>query len=108
MIDGVCRDIPALFRLKYPIFTKGTYMAAGRDRVMVDYVNKPVSVSNVKIEPGDIIIGDGSGVLAIPLGSAEQVLRAALEITEKDVKTLSAVHSGMKLKDARALVNKQQ
>ena len=108
VIDGVCRDIPALLRLKYPIFTKGTYMAAGRDRVMVDYVNKPVSVSNVKIEPGDIIIGDGSGVLAIPLGSAEQILKAALEIAEKDVKTLSAVHSGMKLKDARALVNKQQ
>lgn len=102
VIDGVCRDIPTLLRLKYPIFSKGTYMAAGRGRVMVDYVNKPVSVSNVRIGPGDIMIGDGSGVMAVPLGSAEQILNIALEIAEKDVKTLEAVQRGMKLKDARA------
>ncbi len=107
VIDGVCRDIPTLLRLKYPIFSKGSYMAAGRGRVMVDYVNRPISVSNTRIGPGDIIIGDCSGVVAIPLEYAEQVLKIAIETAEMDLKTLAAVHSGMKLKDARASANKQ-
>jgi len=103
-IDGVCRDISTLLHLNYPIFSKGTYMAAGRGRVMVDYVNKPVAISNMRIEPGDIMIGNDSGVMAIPLKAAERVLQVAVEIAERDSKTLKAVRSGMRLKDARASV----
>ncbi|HZK62383.1 MAG TPA: RraA family protein, partial [Anaerovoracaceae bacterium] len=31
IIDGVCRDVPTIKRLKYPIFTKGVFMVTGKD-----------------------------------------------------------------------------
>jgi regulator of RNase E activity RraA len=41
VIDGVCRDVPTIRRLGYSIFTKGTYMVTGKDRVECDRINVP-------------------------------------------------------------------
>ncbi len=57
VIDGVCRDVPAIKKLKYPIFTKACYMVTGKDKVFVDSVNIPVAVSGVQVCPGDLIMG---------------------------------------------------
>ena len=102
VIDGVCRDIPTIRELKYPIFTKGTYMVTGKDRVQVEGVNVPVAVSNVRIQPGDIIMGDDTGVLAIPAERAAAVLRVAEEIAEKEARIEKAVREGGSLREARA------
>lgn len=102
VIDGVCRDIPTIYRLQYPIFTKGTYMVTGKDRVQVDSVNVPVAVSDVQIKPGDILRGDDTGVVAIPLERAEEVLATASMIAEKEAAIEVAVSQGKSLKEARA------
>lgn len=102
VIDGVCRDIPAIKKIKYPIFTKGTYMVTGKDRVYVDAVNVPVSVSGVQVKPGDIVLGDETGVLVVPAERAEEVLKVAQEIAEKEAVIEEAVRNGASLKEARA------
>lgn len=89
VIDGVCRDIPGIKANDYAIFTKSTYMVTGKDRVTVDYVNRPVAVSDVQVCPGDIILADDTGVVCIPDALAEK----AANIAE--------VKNGMSLKDAR-------
>ena len=77
LIDGVCRDLPTIHELNYNIFTKGYYMVTGKDRVEVDQVNVPVSVSGVRIEPGDLVVGDATGVVIVPQINAEKVLAVA-------------------------------
>ena len=84
VIDGVCRDIPSVRKLGYPIFSKGRYMVTGKDRVEVDYVNKPVSISNIQIKPGDLILGDDTGVICVPQERALEVLEIAKSIAEKE------------------------
>ncbi len=101
IIDGVCRDIPAIKKIKYPIFTKGTYMVTGKDRVYVDAVNVPVAVSGIQIKAGDIVIGDETGVLAIPIERAEEVLKVSQEIAEKEALIEAAIKNGATLKEAR-------
>lgn len=103
IIDGVCRDIPTIYELKYPIFTKGAYMVTGKDRVYVDAVNVPVSVSNVQVLPGDLIVADDSGAVAVPYAHAEAVLRAAQEIEAKEQSIRDALKEGISLKKAREL-----
>ena len=66
VIDGVCRDIPAVKACDYPIFSKGTYMVTGKDRVEVDAVNTVVSICGVQVRPGDFILGDDTGAVAVP------------------------------------------
>jgi 4-hydroxy-4-methyl-2-oxoglutarate aldolase len=105
VIDGVCRDIPTIRRLKYPIFTKGVYMVTGKDRVEVDAINVPVSVSGIQVKPGDIILGDDTGVVVVPLEKAGDVLAIAKEIAQKEADIEKAVQNGMTLRDARAKVH---
>lgn len=103
VIDGVCRDIPTIYELEYPIYTKGTYMVTGKDRVYVDAVNVPVSVSNVQVLPGDLIVADDSGAVAVPFARAEEVLKAAMEIEEKEQFIRDQLKKGSSLKKAREL-----
>lgn len=104
VIDGVCRDIPIIREKKYPIFTKGTYMVTGKDRVYVDAVNQPVSVSGLQVKPGDILLGDDSGVLVVSAERAEEILAVAKEIAAKEAIIEKGLHEGKTLKDARGSV----
>jgi Demethylmenaquinone methyltransferase len=104
VIDGVCRDVHTIRRLNYPIFTKGVYMVTGKDRVEVDAVNVPVAISGVQVKPGDILLGDDSGVISIPLEKAEEILAVAREIADKEAKIEAALAEGRSLRDARASV----
>ena len=108
VIDGVCRDIPAVLSCGYPMFTKGTYMRTGKDRVFADAVNVTVSVSNIQISPGDIILGDDSGVVVIPRERLTEVVEAAEEINLKEEKILQLIAKGYSLKDARAQIGYHQ
>lgn len=102
VIDGVCRDVPKIKSLSYPIFTKGCYMVTGKDRVEVDSVGKPVSISGVQVKSGDIILADDSGALVVPWEKAADVLKVAQEIAVKEEAIEKAVLSGKTLREARA------
>ncbi len=102
IIDGVCRDIPAIRKLGYPIFSKGSYMVTGKDRVYMDAINVPVSVSGIQVKPGDIIVGDETGVVVIPIERAEEVLKVAQGIAEVESQIEAKIKAGFTLKEARA------
>ncbi len=102
VIDGVCRDLPNIRAMRYPIFTRDYYMVTGKDRVECDGVNIPVSISGVQIKPGDVIIGDATGVICVPAERAAEVLAVAKEIAEKEVRIEEMVKSGMTLREARS------
>ena len=103
VIDGVCRDIPAVLECQYPIFSKGYYMRTGKDRVYVDAVNVPVTLSDIQVCPGDIVLGDDTGVVVIPQSRAEEVAEIAENIDRKEQEILELVAKGHKLKEARAM-----
>ena len=103
VIDGVCRDIPAVLECQYPIFSKGYYMRTGKDRVYVDAVNVPVTLSDIQVCPGDIVIGDDTGVVVVPQSRAEEVAEIAENIDRKEQEILALVAKGYKLKEARAM-----
>lgn len=101
VIDGVCRDINVIRELKYPIYTKGTYMVTGKDRVYVDKVGGTVSIAGIQVNPGDLVCGDNTGVVIVPFERVEDVLAVAQNIEKVEHEILKKVRSGMKLKDAR-------
>src|SRR6185437_4640217 len=62
VIDGICRDVARAIELNYPIYSRGHWMRTGKDRVEVDSTQVPVSLGDVQVRPGDIIIGDADGI----------------------------------------------
>ncbi|WP_312832995.1 RraA family protein [Sedimentibacter saalensis] len=103
VIDGVCRDIPVVRETGYAMFTKGYYMVTGKDRVEVDATNIPVSISGVKVCPGDIILGDDSGAIVIPKDRAIEVLEIAENIEKTERHIIELVKEGNTLKEARKI-----
>ena len=105
VIYGACRDISEIKNFKYPVFSKDAFMKTGKNRVILDYVQKPVSIANVVINPGDYIKGDESGIIVIPAELAEQVIERAKKITANEDKITKAVRRGMDLDKAREKYN---
>jgi regulator of RNase E activity RraA len=101
VIDGVCRDTDKSFELHYPIFSRDHYMRTGKDRVQLEAINVPVTISDIRVNPGDIIFGDADGVVVIPKEKAEAVLKIAAEIEEAEDRIRVAIQNGMRLDEAR-------
>jgi len=101
VIDGVCRDLPRILEVRYPIFTRGRFMVTGKDRVEVDGINVPVAISDVQVRPGDIVVADDTGVVIVPADRAEEVWQVAKEIDEVEQYILTLLEQGMTMKEAR-------
>lgn len=101
VIDGVCRDIHKIRELRYPIFSRGRFMMTGKDRVQLESVNTPITVSGVQVRPGDLIVGDDSGVVVVPKEKIEEVLNIASEISEAEEAIEKEVKKGSTLAEAR-------
>lgn len=84
VIDGINRDIDAPGVTDYPVFSRGVAMRTGKDRVTLEGVNVPIILADVRVDPGDILVADGSGVVAVPHLKAEEVLAVAAEIEERE------------------------
>jgi 4-hydroxy-4-methyl-2-oxoglutarate aldolase len=101
VIDGICRDLPRILALKYPIFTRGRWMVTGKDRVEVDGIQVPVAIGDVQVKPQDIVVADDSGVVVVPSERAEEVWKIAREIEEAEQKILELLEKGFTLREAR-------
>ena len=105
VIDGVCRDVDGIRELDYPMFARGHFMVTGKDRVTLESVNEKIIICNVRVSPGDLIMGDQSGVLVIPQEKAEEVLKLAQEIEKAESGIVNAIKKGSSLKKAREKFN---
>lgn len=101
VIDGVCRDSPRSIELRYPIFSRGTYMRTGKDRVAVDAMRCSISIGGVRVDPGDFLLGDRDGVIAIPKDRIEHVCEVAGAIESAEDCIRAAVERGQRLDEAR-------
>jgi 4-hydroxy-4-methyl-2-oxoglutarate aldolase len=101
VIDGACRDTNLAREIVYPIFSRSYSMRTGKDRVQLEAFNCPVNVGDARVLPGDILRGDGDGVVAIPQAHENEVLSIAEEIDSTEEKIRRAVIEGMSLTEAR-------
>jgi regulator of RNase E activity RraA len=101
VIHGVCRDATRSLELGYPIYSRGVYMRTGKDRVQADGYDVPVSLGEVRVEPGDMLMGDADGVLVVPRGREDEVLGIAREITEAEDRIRQEIDQGSRLDEAR-------
>ena len=101
VIDGVCRDVSKALGDGYPIFSKGRYMRAGKDRVQVAAVNQPVAISGARVCARDIVVADANGVLVVPRARAEEVALTARQIEAVESQIRAQLEAGKTLKQAR-------
>lgn len=82
--DAGSRDTDEVGLEKVPLYLrqKGRGIRPGRNEI--ESVNRPVSIGGVLVCPGDVVVGDGDGVVVVPRSVAEQVAKYANAILTKD------------------------
>ena len=76
IINGAIRDSAAIAVQSLPVFAAGiTHRGPYKDGP--GEINVPIAIDGMTIEPGDLVIGDADGVLAVPYDQTETVLAAA-------------------------------
>jgi regulator of RNase E activity RraA len=101
VIHGVCRDVSRALDLKYPIFSRGRYMRTGKDRVEVESMQQPISLGEIQVRPGDILVGDADGLLVVPRVREQDVLDTAREIEDAEQAIERETAKGLRLDEAR-------
>jgi regulator of RNase E activity RraA len=101
VIDGVCRDVSRSVELEYPVFSRGRWMRTGKDRVRLAASGGVVSLGGVSVSAGDLIVGDGDGVVVIPWAEAERVFEASNEVDRAEAAIREAIETGLRLDEAR-------
>ncbi len=101
VIDGICRDAQACDDVNYPLFARANWMRTGKDRVAIDAVGGPVTIGDVRVAPGDLVVGDRDGVVILPTGRIANIVELAEEIEAAEQRIRLAVRSGERLDAAR-------
>jgi len=79
VIDGGLRDLQEILQMKdFPVYYRGAHASYMADQVGVEW-NVPVRIGGVTVLPGDVVMGDASGVLFFPPELIEEVIREAEE-----------------------------
>ena len=102
LTDGLVRDTRALRQLAFPVFSAGTTPLDSKGRHEIVAHRVPCVIDGVRIEPGDLVIGDSDGIVVVPRALATKVVEGALEKRKGEREFLNAILSGRQATDAYA------
>lgn len=103
VVFGAVRDVAFIREVKYPLYASTTYMRSGKNRVYKSEQQCELSIGDVSVEPGDIIVGDDNGVLVIPQTHQEEVIEKAFHIKATEKSIIASIKSGISLEEARKI-----
>jgi regulator of RNase E activity RraA len=98
-IDGGIRDTHQILEKNFPVFYKYRTSNGSLGRCLITHYQIPVLIGDVFVKPGDVILGDIDGVLAVPRDIAYDVLIRAEEIKNNEKKIFGWVKEGQSVKD---------
>lgn len=97
VIDGYTRDRDGNIELQFPVYSRG-FMPAGPIKKDEGNINGPITCAGVKVEPGDLVVGDSDGVCVIPRQYIETVLSEAEKKLEYEKERERAILAYQKAK----------
>ncbi len=99
IVDGGVRDIAHSRRVGYPIWSTDLTPVTGKWRIETVEINGAVQVCGVRVNPGDLVVADDTGVCFIPKERAREVLELVQLRAKKEAVRCDAIDRGIALKD---------
>jgi regulator of RNase E activity RraA len=102
VVDGYSRDTKGILDLNFSSFSYGRYAQDQAPRGKVIDFRVPIEMNGVRVNPGDIIIGDIDGVCVVPKEFEEEVFRLAIEKARGEKMVQKKIQEGMSTVEAFA------
>ena len=100
VVAGYSRDTRGILELKFPSFSYGRYAQDQAPRGKVIDFRVPIEIKGVRINSGDIVIGDIDGVCIVPRAVEEQVFRLSIEKARGEKMVQKKILEGMSTREA--------
>lgn len=98
VIDGCTRDRDGNVEMGFPVYSKG-FMPRGPIKKDEGNINTPIMCAGVRVEPGDLVVGDSDGVCVIPKVYIETVLEEAEKKQVYEINREKAIGAYAKAKE---------
>jgi len=92
-IDGTVRDGAEIREMGFPVFCRGTCMR-GTVKRNLGSINHAILFGEILVNPGDLVIGDGDGMVIIPQQRMEDALEATRQRAAKEKDKAAALRKG--------------
>ncbi|HQG61057.1 MAG TPA: 3-hexulose-6-phosphate synthase [Methanofastidiosum sp.] len=102
VIDGAVRDVDDLKEIRFPIFARYEVPDAGDPKGFGE-IGCEVVCGGLKVNRGDYIIGDDSGVVVIPQEEAQEIINRSIDVKEKENRIREEIKRGSTLSKVQKL-----
>jgi regulator of RNase E activity RraA len=94
IVDGACRDVDEAAHIGFPVFARAAVPVTARGRIVERATDVPLRIGSQTVEPGDVAIADGSGVVVCPRTLIEEMLVTAESIAAREQRMAEDVAAG--------------
>jgi regulator of RNase E activity RraA len=95
--DGGFRDSPEIAQMAIPAYHNRPSAPTNLTLHEAIEINGPIGCGDVAVFPGDVVVGDGEGVVVIPAGIAGEIAAEAVEMTAFEDFVTERVRSGQSI-----------
>jgi RraA family protein len=93
VIWGAIRDSAEIRAQTFPVYARAV-THRGPYKNGPGEINVPIVMGGMPVHPGDIVVGDADGVVAVPQSMAERVLASARAIRDKETVAMEQIRAG--------------
>lgn len=93
VIDGLIRDSDTIGQHSFPVYARGV-AHRGPYKDGPGELHVPVSIDGMVVRPGDLVIGDGDGLLAVPPDEAQDIAARVEAIERAEAEILQSIAEG--------------
>jgi regulator of RNase E activity RraA len=95
VVDGATRDAAYILRERFPLFCRYRTPLDSLPRWLAVEWGRPITIGEVRVFPGDIVVGDLDGVAVVPKALALEVLLECEALLDSENQVRAAVRRGM-------------
>ncbi|MHA7685698.1 RraA family protein [Cupriavidus sp. PET2-C1] len=93
VIDGLIRDSDTIGKEPLPVYARGV-SHRGPYKDGPGELHIPVCIDGMVVRPGDLVIGDGDGLLVVPAEEAELIAARVEEVQRTEAAVLESISQG--------------
>lgn len=97
--DGAVRDVDEARDIGLPLFATGATPRTARGRTVERSWGQPVEIAGVRVESGDLVVADSTGVVFVSSQHIAQVISKATSIVTRETSMAEAIDAGIPVSD---------
>jgi 4-hydroxy-4-methyl-2-oxoglutarate aldolase len=94
VVDGALRDVDEAVAYDLPVYARAAVQRTARGRLHEIDWNCPIDLAGVRVAPGDLVMGDRSGVVVVAARLLAKIIPAGERIKEREDAMAADVRAG--------------